>query len=247
MSKKRPTKCFLLFKRIIKLFYKPPIITGKEDDLSNPCVFVGNHSQIYGPLVCETYFPSDNYLMWCASEVRDAKKFHRYAYSDFWVNKSKLARPFYKVLSVILTPFAMFIFKNARTLPVYRDMRIVSTFKITVQELEKGKDIIIFPECKEKFNNIVNDFQKTFVDVGKIYYKRTGKNLKFVPFYVCPKLRRISFGEGIEYNPNFSLEEERERISTYLKNQITALAISLPEHKVVPYLNVSKKEYSTNK
>ena len=40
--------------------------------------------------------------------------------------------------------------------------------------------------------------------------------------------------------------EERRRICAYLTEEITAMACSLPLHTVVPYQNVSKKEYPKN-
>ena len=43
------------------------------------------------------------------------------------------------------------------------------------------------------------------------------------------------------------MDDERNRICTYLMDEITAIAEALPEHTVVPYRNVPRKAYPTNR
>ena len=101
---------------------------------------------------------------------------------------------------------------------------------------------IIFPEYHEEFNEIVNEFQDKFIDVAKLYYKKTGKELYFVPMYNAPNLKTIAFGNPIKYDNNIDINEQRKIICDYLKGEITKVAKDLPMHMVVPYKNVSKKK-----
>ena len=55
------------------------------------------------------------------------------------------------------------------------------------------------------------------------------------------------FGKPIKFNPNDTIENQRKVICDYLKQQITALAQELPEHTVVPYANIAKKDYQKSK
>ena len=55
------------------------------------------------------------------------------------------------------------------------------------------------------------------------------------------------FGKPIEFNNENKIQDERNRICTYLMEQITILAKSLPKHKVVPFNNVKRKEYKYSK
>ena len=43
------------------------------------------------------------------------------------------------------------------------------------------------------------------------------------------------------------IADERKRISEYLSNEITRIARDLPKHTVVPYRNIGRKHYLTNK
>ena len=132
------------------------------------------------------------------------------------------------------------------TIAVYHDTRVISTFRTTVQKLKEGEHIIIFPECKRGYNQILCAFQENFIDVAKLYYKKTGKEVCFVPMYLAPKLHRAYFGKPIRYNSAVPIAQERERICKALMESITEIAVSLPEHIVVPYPNVPKKNYRTN-
>ena len=106
---------------------------------------------------------------------------------------------------------------------------------------------MIFPEKNEKYNNILYVFEENYIDVARLFYKKTGKNIIFVPMYLAPKLKKVYIGKGIEYCKENDSKEEKKRINSYLMNEITRIAVDLPEHTVVPYRNIPKKYYLSNK
>ena len=175
------------------------------------------------------------------------KQVPAYAYKDFWSNKPKCIRWVFKIVSYLIAPFASWALSKADTIAVYKDGRIVHTFKETVEKLNEGNNIIIFPECPTEFNDIVNEFQDKFVDVARLYYKKHNKELSFVPMYNAAKLKTIVIGKPIKFDASMPVEEQRKIICGYIKNEITTLAKELPVHTVVPYLNVSKKKYPKSK
>lgn len=236
---------YRIIKWFVWLFYPKTRIEGAENLPSEPALIVGNHTQMNGPIACELYFPGRRYT-WCAGQMMHLKEVPAYAYQDFWSHKPKATRCFYKLLSYIIAPFSVCVFRNANTIAVYRDARIISTFKNTVKRLEEGANVVVFPECAEKHNHIINQFQSKFIDIARLYYKKTGKALQFVPMYIAPALKTMYLGEPICFRPDVPMDTERERIQTYLMTQITTMAESLPLHKVVPYDNVPKKAYPDN-
>jgi hypothetical protein len=221
-------------------------VEGTENLPDEPCIIVANHSQMNGPIACELYFPGHRYT-WCAGQMMHLKEVPGYAFSDFWSQKSKLAQPFYKLLSYIIAPFSVCIFNNANTIPVYRDARILSTFKTTMTRLAEGANVVIFPEHDTTYNHIIYDFQDKFIDIAKLYYKRTGKSLQFVPMYIAPKLKRMYLGSPVSFQPDTPMDEERKRICQFLMAEITNISCSLPEHTVVPYRNIPRRNYPSNK
>ncbi|MGI5935718.1 MAG: 1-acyl-sn-glycerol-3-phosphate acyltransferase [Oscillospiraceae bacterium] len=245
MERKKTSLFYKLIRLIVQLVYPKPQVEGMENLPDEPAIIVGNHAQMHGPIACELYFPGRHYI-WCAGEMMHLKEVPAYAYRDFWFNKPKYIRWFYRLLSYIIAPLSVSIFNNANTIAVYRDGRIISTFKETSNALADGANVIIFPECYEPYNHIVYNFQEGFVDIARLYYKKTGKEVSFVPLYMAPKLRKMVIGKPIRYRPQADKQEERTRICTYLMDEITEMACNLPKHTVVPYPNVTKKEYPYN-
>lgn len=245
MNENKISPLYKAIKWLVKVFYPRIEVVGKENLPDEPVLVVGNHAQMNGPIACELYFPGNRYT-WCAGEMMHLKDVPAYAYQDFWSNKPKYIRWFYKLLSYIIAPLSVCVFNNAQTIGVYHDARIISTFKQTVQRLQEGSSVVIFPEHNVPHNHIICQFQDKFIDVARLYYKRTKKELAFVPLYIAPTLKKMYLGKPIRFCAANPMEEERARICEYLMQEVTAIAISLPEHTVVSYKNVPKKDYPSN-
>ena len=246
MSEKKPSVLFKIIKRLVKVFYPKTQVDGAENLPDEPVIIVGNHCQMNGPIVGELYVPGEPYI-WCAGEMMHISDVPDYAFRDFWSQKPKWTYPGYKLLSYIIAPLSVCVFNNARTIGVYHDARILSTFKNTVKKLQEGKSVVIFPEHDVKHNHIVCDFQDKFIDIAKLYYKKTGKELSFVPMYIAPKLKKLCFGKPVRFCADVPMDDQRSRICNYLMDEITAVAQALPEHTVVPYRNIPKKDYPRSK
>lgn len=236
---------YLFIKSCVRVFYPKILVEGKGNLPNEECIIVGNHCQMNGPIACELYFPIKRYT-WCAGEMMHLKEVPAYAFRDFWSKKPKYIKWFYKILSYIIAPLSVCVFNNAETIGVYHDARIISTFKETSAKLCRGDSVVIFPEYEKEYNNIIYDFRDRFIDIAKIHYRKTKKEIKFVPLYIAPKLKKMYIGKPISFCSQNPIEEERQRIKTYLMEEITRIAVNLPKHTVVPYPNLSKKYYKEN-
>ncbi len=245
MKEKKPSVLFRIIKWCVKVCYPEICAENVENLPDEPVIIVGNHCQMNGPIVGELYVPGEPYI-WCAGEMMHLKDVPAYAFRDFWSQKPKWTHPFYRLLSYIIAPLSVCVFNNARTIGVYHDTRILSTFKSTVKKLQEGRRVVIFPEHDVKHNQIIYDFQDKFIDIAKLYYKKTGKELTFVPMYIAPKLKKLYFGKPVRFCATEPMDAARSRICTYLMEEITSIAEALPEHTVVPYRNIPKKDYPSN-
>lgn len=245
MAEKKTHWLYRIIRWFVWLFSPKYKLEGTERLPKEPCVIVGNHSHMYGPIAAEIYTPG-KHMIWCAGEMMDRKEVAAYAYRDFWSGKPKAVRWFYKLLSRRIGPLAELIFNNAHTVAVYHDARLIGTYRKSLEALQEGCSLVIFPECYEEHNNIVHAFQEKFVDLARFYYQKTGKELQFVPMYLAPQLKTICYGEPICFCGGQPIREERTRICGELMDAITQLALALPEHRVVPYPNVSRKHYHKN-
>ena len=244
--KKKISYCiYRIIRWFVWVFYPKTTPVGVENLPTEPCLIVGNHTQMNGPIVCELYFPIPR-KTWCAGQMMRAKEVPAYAFCDFWSRKPKWCRWFYKILSYIIAPFSACVFTNAQTIPVYKDSRVIGTFKQTVTTLKEGVSVVVFPEQDAPYNHILCDFQDKFIDIARLYYKQTGKALPFVPMYIAPKLKKFYFGEPVSYDPDKPMEQQRQQIKETLMERITDLAVNLPRHKVVRYRNEYGTENSWN-
>lgn len=244
-KKRKDYFLYRIIKSLVRLFSPKMELTGAEHLPEGPAIIVANHCQMYGPIACELYYPGYRYA-WCAGQMMKWKEVPSYAFQDFWSQKPKWTHPFYKLLAYLITPVSVCVFNNADTIAVYHDSRIISTFKKTVSALCDGAQVVIFPEHDVKHNHIIYDFQDKFIDIARLYCKKSGQPLPFVPMYIGPNLGKMCLGEPVLFDPNAPIDEERSRIRACLMERITALGCELPEHTVVPYRNIPKKDYPSN-
>lgn len=245
MNSPRSPLFYRIIYRLVDLVYPRMELIGTEQLPAEASILVGNHSQAHGPIIAEVRLPFPH-STWCIAQMMNKAEVAEYAYSDFWSQKPKRIRWLYRCISHIIPGFASYLMRHSRTIPVYRDNRCISTFRKTVEHLQEGDHIVIFPEHYVPYNSILWEFEDRFIDVARLYYKKTGKCLQFVPMYLAPKLRKIVFGAPIVFRPEVPMAQERERIRQTLMERITELAAALPEHTVVPYPNLPKKQYPKN-
>ena len=244
-TKRRVNPLYLPIKWLVKLFSPRYVCAGAENLPEEPCVIVGNHCQMYGPIACEFYIPVPR-RTWCAGEMMHLREVPDYAFHDFWPHKPKRVQWFYRLLSYLIAPLSVLVFNNAETIPVYHDSRVITTFRRSLAALEEGVSSVIFPEHEVAYNGLLWDFQDKFIDLARMYHRKTGKALCFVPMYIAPRLGKLVFGAPIRFDPAAPIAGERERIKTALMEAITALALAQPRHTVIPYPNIPKQDYHEN-
>ena len=244
-KKKRINPLYRPVKWLVKLLSPRYTCVGTENLPDEAFVAVGNHAQMYGPLACEFYMPFPR-RTWCAGEMMRWREVPDYAFHDFWPHKPKRVQWFYRLLSYLITPLSVLIFNNAETIPVFHDARVITTFRQSLKSLDEGVSCVIFPEHEEGGNGLVWDFQDKFIDLARMYYRRSGKALCFVPMYIAPRLNRVVFGPPVRYDPAGGADQERARIKAALTEEITAMCLAQPRHTVIPYPNIPKSDYPEN-
>lgn len=242
LNEPKSSRIYRLIRWFVWLFSPKYRIVGAENLPDGPCVIVGNHSHMYGPIAAELYTPG-RHVTWCAGQMMHKEEAAAYAYQDFWSGKPKGIRWFFKLLSHLIVPLSVLIFNNAHTVPVYHDTRLITTYRDSIEHLRTGEKVVIFPECLREHNRIVHAFQDKFVDLARFYHRKTGERLLFVPLYLAPALKTMFYGQPVAFRPQVPIAEERERICAAMADAITAIAEAQPLHRVVPYPNVSKRHY----
>ena len=153
-ARKKDPRMYRLIRSAVRAFSPKYQLYGTEKLPDEPCVIVGNHSQMYGPIAAELYMPRSHYT-WCVGEMMDRKEVPAYAFQDFWSMKPRRLRWFYRLLSHLIAPLSEYIFTHAHTIPVYHDVRVMTTFRQSIELLEGKADLVIFPEKNQPYNHIL--------------------------------------------------------------------------------------------
>ena len=111
MERRKDKTFYKILKNIAKIFYKKRAFTGIDNIPKEPCIFVGNHSKIHGPITFELYFPRQKNI-WCAGQMMKLKEAPEYAFNDFWRDRHKRNRWLYRLFSYILSPLAVYLFNS---------------------------------------------------------------------------------------------------------------------------------------
>ena len=88
LDQKKSSLLFKIVRWFVWLFSPKYKIVGAENLPQEPCIIVGNHSHMYGPIAGELYVPGKHYI-WCAGQMMDKREVAAYAYQDFWSGKPK--------------------------------------------------------------------------------------------------------------------------------------------------------------
>ena len=117
MEEKKTSLLYKIIRWFVWLFSPKYRLEGAEKLPEEPCIIVGNHSHMYGPIAGEFYTPGKHYI-WCAGQMMNRKEVAAYAYQDFWSRKPKAVRWLFKLASHLIVPLAMLVFGGAHTIPV---------------------------------------------------------------------------------------------------------------------------------
>lgn len=170
MLKKLSYLLYRLIKWVVWVCYPYTRIVGVQNLPDESCIVVGNHAKTNGPVACELYFPVERYT-WCNGEMMHLKEVPEYTYQDFWSKKPKSIRWLYRIASYLIAPLSVCIFNNANCIGVYHDLRIMETFKETVQKLQSddGRCNGLSPRPARAHRRAVSQYTESAVS-----YKQSG-------------------------------------------------------------------------
>ncbi|MBQ9265150.1 MAG: hypothetical protein IJ189_13210 [Clostridia bacterium] len=223
----------LIFLILRPLYYHR--IKGRENvklDEDIPCVFVCNHGEIYGPVVTNLYVPY-SFRPWVTYEMMDRKVVADRTMNGTFQNVKGIRRKILNVLmEKIAAPVLVWVMKSVDSIPVYHDnpRKLMQTFRETTAAMEAGDNILLFPENADTTVNHryaregVSEFFTGFAMIGQLYHNKTGKCPLFIPLYANKHKRTLTFGVPTRYNADINANDEKERLCTYLRNEMLKIA-----------------------
>ena len=183
-----------------------------------PCVFVGNHAGLWGPVDMVSSFPlRDEVYPWFNEAVMEKELVPAYVRQDYWWKPGCRLEPLYNatlpyIASWILPP----ILRSVPGVPVYHDSRVMITMKKSLELLKQGKHLLIFPEQPSGYRSHHMWINTGFMNIAPLYKRRTGNDLKFWPVHIDHRKRRFIVSAPVKMDPERTLEDQLKELEDAL-------------------------------
>lgn len=174
------------------------------------CVFVGNHAGAFGPIDMCTKFPlRDDCHPWMNASVLHAKEVPAYVRQDYWWKPGCKLAPLYNatlpyLAAAVLPP----ILRLVPGVPVYHDMRVMTTMRQSLRLLKAGQHLVIFPEQPSGYQSHHDWINTGFLQLAPMYYKMSGKKLSFYPVHLDYHKHTFHVAKPVIFDPEHTLEEQ---------------------------------------
>ena len=215
---------------ILRPVYRHRLVNAdhiRTDD-RNPLVFLCNHGEIYGPVVCELYIPVPIRSWAISMMMTDKKEVSDYLYENTFAPKKLLPDFLKRRISGFLGWLSVTVMRQVEAIPVYRDspIKLRETIRKSIEGLQAGDNLLIFPEIPDgKYpKEGIAPLSPGFVMLAAAYWRKTRKRLRILPAYANRIQRTITFGEEILFNPDAVFAEEEDRIVREAETQMLQMA-----------------------
>jgi len=194
----KPTLLYFRFVRWWAALIQPAKHVQSLEGVPQPCIFLCRHRNMQGPIYSMSHM-WPHCRPWILYPFCDRKEFARQMY-DYTLTK-RLGWP--KWIAKPAGPFFAFfvvpLITAMRSIPVYRhDGRIRETFRQSLEALEAGDNLMIYPDIEYTSKaETVSSVYDGFFMLERMYHKKTGRHVPFVPVQIDMEARSITYGEAV--------------------------------------------------
>ncbi|OHD67270.1 MAG: hypothetical protein A2177_14090 [Spirochaetes bacterium RBG_13_68_11] len=218
------------FKLFRFLFLRVHLRGARHLRSRGPLIIVSNHEGSFGPLSLVTSLPLELHP-WVVSETTDARTAARRIQAEFLEAELHLRPPFSTWLAKAIARMTAALMRDLNAVPVHQRSREVRvTVERSVELLEQGKNILVFPEDPaRKLNDVLCHFCTGFVHMARRYYERTRQAVLFLPVAVNRKMRGIRVGRPVRFDASAPFTAEKARLKSELEHRVEELYRSLED------------------
>ena len=129
-----------------------------------------------------------------------------------------------------LKKVVIYVMNSMHPIPVYRNgvREVIDTFNRTVEALEQGDNILLFPEKGDEYASAgVSSLYTGFAQIGSQYFQTTGKRVKFYPIYISRRNQIMRMGDCVTFDSTNPKAEEKQRIAESLFSTMSSMANAL--------------------
>jgi len=203
---------------LLRIFSPKMEVTWQEPMVQDePCVFIGNHSGLWGPVDFVSKFPlRQSVYPWFNADVADKDLIPAYVRQDYWWKPGcRLEKLYDATLPYMAAAVLPPIMRSVPGVKVYHDARVMTTMRQSLRLLREGKHLLIFPEQPSGYGGHHDWINTGFLNIAVMYYKATGKALRFYPVHIVHN-KAFHVAKSIVFDPSRTLEEQVEELAAHL-------------------------------
>lgn len=194
-----------------------------------PAIYLCRHNNVKGPVIALACIKHD-IRPWVLSIFFKFGSAFRQFYGYTYTERFKLARPLAFIAAVISAAALSWLSNASNAVKVYRGSgSSLHTVRRTVNGLIGNESFLIFPDIDYSLNeSSVNKIYEGFLICEKLYMKKTGRHLPFVPICIIEDAKIIRIGEPVFFRGNAPFGKERKKVAEKIMmcvNQINREAV----------------------
>lgn len=183
---------FKLLKKLMKGRYKRPefIYLGKKFDKS--AIILSNHEGTDAPMTLELYCDQP-IRFWGAHEMNSGLiSMYKYQSQVYYHEKKHWNLFLARLFCLIASPLTNLFYKGLNLISTYRDVRFKRTVKESLEALQNGKNIVVFPEdSKNGYLPELEGFFQGFAMLAEICARKGMDVPIYVTYYKKKELQYI--------------------------------------------------------
>lgn len=205
------------------LFRKPKLLFTDGEFPNEPILLLSNHVGKKAPGKIELYYPRP-FMMWGTHEMTEGfKAVHKYLRFTYYHKKKHLPKFLAFIVASIVSPFVNYYYRGLRLLPTYTDRRLLTTVKLTEEEYESGKDIIIYPEDSSKgYKDEIEKFFSGFASFLGIMYRK-GHDIPVMVTYFDRRRNTFIFSGISKYSTLLEKYKTNDEIAEAMRKKMNSL------------------------
>ena len=164
---------FKLIKKLMLCRYKEPRFVYLGDEIDKRSLILSNHEGTDAPMSLEIYL-NKPIRMWGAHEMNSGLiKMYKYQSEVYYHEKKHWNIHLARLFCLIASPVTNVFYKGLNLISTYKDARFRRTIKESLEALNNGENIVIFPEDSTKgYLEELEGFYGGFVVLAEICKKR---------------------------------------------------------------------------
>ena len=213
-----------IFRPILKPFFRVKNVEFLGEKFPEKCIIISNHNNKTGPMVFELNLPT-YHVTWGAYQMLGSYKMRfRYLRDVLYIQKNGVNKFKATLKASFEALFSIYFYRGMKVLPSYPDARFRRTLQYSMECLESGRSISLYPEdSNQGYFDEMTHFFPGFVMLSQQYYKKNGEDLPVFPAYYGRKKKKIVVGKPLYVQDFVKQGLDREQIADKFRQEVNQL------------------------